>query len=136
MRNAALGEIYSPADRLTEAAQTPHREDKPELFLDPLAAIDQIRALLDAIGWCEPPDGQRPVTFNIDPYRELVIRVMNVQLSVEREMAAEAASTPDDQSAIDEQRDTALRRAELIEDFLSANGLPQTGQSSSALEEG
>ena len=50
LRSALLSELGVPASRIEEASMTRDKEKHPELFLRPLALLDDYRAVLHLLG--------------------------------------------------------------------------------------
>jgi len=115
LRSALLSELGVPASRIEEASITQDKEKHPELFLQPLALLDDHRAVLHLLGWGEP-DIQEALSLDLDPHREVIAKAMRTRLEVERDYMSEHAD-------VKGQRDTAAHNARVIEEFLNANGL-------------
>jgi hypothetical protein len=118
LRSALLSELGVPASRIEEASIAQDKEKHPELFLRPLARLDDYRAVLHLLGWGEP-DVQGAVSLDLDAHRDLVAKTMRTRLEVERDYMGEHA----DVKGAKQQREAATRNARVIEDFLNANGL-------------
>ncbi len=118
LRSALLSELGVPASRIEEASITQDKEKHPELFLRPLALLDDYRAVLHLLGWGEP-DVQEAVSLDLDAHRDLIAKAMHGRLEVERDYMSEHA----DVKGAAQQRETATRNARVIEGFLNANGL-------------
>jgi hypothetical protein len=118
LRSALLSDLGVPASRIEEASMTHAKEKHPELFLRPLALLDDYRAVLHLLGWGEP-DIQEAVSLDLDAHREVVAKAMHGRLEVERNYMSEHA----DVKGAAQQRDTATRNARVIEEFLSTNRL-------------
>jgi hypothetical protein len=119
LRSALLSELGVPASRIEEASIIQDKEKHPELFLRPLALLDDYRAVLHLLGWGQP-DVQEAVSIDLDAHRDLVAKAMRTRLDVERDYISEDA----DVKGAAQQRETATRNARVIEEFLAANGLP------------
>jgi hypothetical protein len=118
LRSALLSELGVPASQIEEASMTHHKEKHPELFLRPLALLDDYRAVLHLLGWGEP-DIQEDVSLDLDAHRDLIAKAMRTRLEVERDYMSEHAKV----KGAEQQRETATRNARVIEEFLAANGL-------------
>ena len=94
------------------------KEKHPELFLRPLALLDDYRAVLHLLGWGEP-DIQEALSLDLDAHRDLIAKAMHGRLEVERDYMSEHA----DVKGAARQRETATRNARVIEEFLSTNRL-------------
>lgn len=118
LRSALLSELGVPASRIEEASITQDKEKHPELFLQPLALLDDYRAVLHLLGWGEP-DVQESLSLDLDAHREVIAKAMRTRLEVECGYMSEHA----DVKGVKGQRETATRNARVIEEFLNANGL-------------
>lgn len=118
LRSALLSELGIPAGQIEEASMTHDKEKHSKWFLQPLALLDDYRAVLHLLGWGEP-DTQEAVSLDLDAHRDPVAKAMSTRLEVERDYMSEHA----DVKGAKRQRETATRNARVIEEFLNANGL-------------
>ena len=118
LRSALLSELGVPASRIEEASMTHDKEKHPELFLRPLAVLDDYRAVLHLLGWGQP-EIQEALSLDLDAHRDLIAKAMHGRLEVERDYMSVDA----DVKGAAQQRETASRNARVIEDFLNVNGL-------------
>jgi hypothetical protein len=116
LRSALLSDLGVAAGELDEASLSHDKEHHPEWFLEPLAALDAQRAVLDLLGWGEP-DSQGPVPIELNAHRDVIAKAMRTRLEVERDYMNETSV-----KGARQQRETATRNARVIEGFLSANG--------------
>jgi hypothetical protein len=118
LRSALLSELGVPASQIEEASMIQGKEKHPELFLRPLALLDDYRAVLHLLGWGEP-DIQEALSLDLDAHRDLIAKAMHGRLEVERDYMSEHA----DVKGAAQQRETATSNARVIEEFLSTNRL-------------
>lgn len=118
LRSALLSDLGVPAAQIEQASMTYDKEKHTELFLRPLALLDDYRAVLHLLGWGEP-DVQEALSLDLDAHREVIVKAMRTRLEVERDYMSEHA----DVKGAAQQRETASRNACVIEEFLAANGL-------------
>jgi hypothetical protein len=118
LRSALLSELGVPASRIGEASITQDKEKHPQWFLQPLAVLDDYRTVLHLLGWGEPHI-QEAVSLDLDAHRDLIAKAMRTRLEVENDYMSEHAEV----KGAAQQRETAIRNAGVIEEFLAVNGL-------------
>jgi hypothetical protein len=87
LRSALLSLIGTPAGRIELASVGRNKEKHPERFLEPLAEIDEHRAILEVLGWADPAV-REPVSLDLDAHRGVVSRSLHTRLDVERDYMA------------------------------------------------
>jgi hypothetical protein len=93
LRSALLSELGVPASRIEEASMTHDKEKHPELFLRPLAVLDDYRAVLHLLGWGEP-DIQEALSLDLDALAEarpLSARSVNATITLLAQILEAAA---------------------------------------------
>lgn len=118
LRSALLSELGEPVEKLADASLAAEKEKHPEWFLEPLAALDGLRAVLEAIGWGEP-ERQEPVNLDLDVLGAAVAKALKTQLEVEHDYAKREQDDPAGEGV-------AVRNAGLIEQFLASHRLSDT----------
>jgi hypothetical protein len=87
------------------------KEKHPELFAEPVEHFDAYRALLDVVGWGEPPE-EREVEIDLDTHRWALATALEGWLEIERDPDPRFTRTT-------EQQEHAERNASEVEDFLT-----------------
>lgn len=110
LRAGLLVVIGDPAAELEEASISWPKP--PQAFTGPLMRIDAYRALLDLIGWTEPPR-PKAVDVCLSEHRWALTTALDDRLRIERDFAAEHKNSA-------ERRAKAREHARLIKGLLAA----------------
>jgi hypothetical protein len=119
LREALYGLLGSIAEDLASIPRGP-RADAGALaeWSEPIARLDDARAVLDALGWVEPhPEHERDIEIDLDAHRQTITDALRDELASERHLAEEEGD------AAKEQREHAGQRAQVIETFAASVGL-------------
>ncbi|HEY7830285.1 MAG TPA: hypothetical protein VIC06_06955 [Solirubrobacteraceae bacterium] len=81
------------------------------MFAEPVEHFDAYRALLDVVGWGEPPE-EREVEIDLDTHRWALATALEGWLEIERDPDPRFTRTT-------EQQEHAERNASEVEDFLT-----------------
>jgi hypothetical protein len=91
LRIGLHGELGSAAQEIERVSDRYGRHWHPEWYEEPLAYFDAVRALLDEIGWGEPPKSIE-IDVDLTKYERAVLSALRSQVCVHRDMVAEAES--------------------------------------------
>lgn len=121
LRSALLSALGTAAALIEQASMRYEREKHPEWFTGPLGHFDAHRALLDVVGWGEPP-AEQDTQVDLEAHRWAIVTAMRDRLEVEQDYLRVDASAKD----AGKQRNVAQHNAEAIESFLATSGLEES----------
>jgi hypothetical protein len=89
LRMGLHSELGGAAQEIERASDRSGRHRHPEWYEEPLAKFDAVRALLDEIGWDEPP---KPIDIEIDltKHQCATLGALRSQMCVHQDMVEEA----------------------------------------------
>lgn len=123
--DALVDELYDAAAGVAQviARSVGQARRDPGAYVEPLAALDAVRSLLDALAW-----GKR-ATIDLAAYREPLQRALDSRLGVERDMIECSA----DRATEDDRRQfkNATRYAGQVEELMRVAGVAIPAESSS-----